>query len=359
MKYTLVIADKQDQKKIDKKEIEYQKLIDLTPINIDKVNHKYINNPEKILIEEKVDKNHQKSVEELIKLLKNDLPEITLLNKLKFNLLSIEYYRFKRIFEDSPVSKPVMMYIKDIENCRSNPTNKKIEGIYVKYRKHLDHKFGDIDSWEFIKNLKEGKSLIEPLIKKFRAKVEHNENYFIRSVDYNLLESKYVFYYILDFYRYDIQPVFQEVFKELIIELNSLHHDSLDKLDLNKIDKYKKMFQEQKNALVPLSITDKLGVEQNDLLKLQAKELELFSLISFDILFEDIKDAFYFREYSRIGFASVLYDFFCVTHSIHPVYEFYTEKEWWDEQDKKGNIPTNRKWKNHKLLRVKNIIPNF
>ena len=338
-----MIADKQDQKKIDRKENEYQNLIDVMPINIDKVNLKYIDNPEKILIEEKVDENYQKSVEELIKLFKNDLPDITLLNKFKFNLLSIEYYRLKNIFEDSPVSKSVMMYIKDIENCRSKPSNKIIEGIYKKYRKHLDHKFGDMDSWEFIKILNKGELLIEPLIKKLRAKVEHNENYFIRSVDYNLLESKYVFYYVLDFYRYDIQPVFQDVFKELIIEINSLHPDSLDKMDLNKIDKYKKMFQEQKNTLVPLSITDKFGVQQNDMLKLQAKGLELFSLISFDILFNDIKDAFTFREYSRIGFASVLYDFFCITHRIHPVYEFYTEKEWWDEQDKKGNIPTNRK----------------
>ena len=354
-----MIADKQDQKKIDRKENEYQNLIDVMPINIDKVNLKYIDNPEKILIEEKVDENYQKSVEELIKLFKNDLPDITLLNKFKFNLLSIEYYRLKNIFEDSPVSKSVMMYIKDIENCRSKPSNKIIEGIYKKYRKHLDHKFGDMDSWEFIKILNKGELLIEPLIKKLRAKVEHNENYFIRSVDYNLLESKYVFYYVLDFYRYDIQPVFQDVFKELIIEINSLHPDSLDKMDLNKIDKYKKMFQEQKNTLVPLSITDKFGVQQNDMLKLQAKGLELFSLISFDILFNDIKDAFTFREYSRIGFASVLYDFFCITHRIHPVYEFYTEKEWWDEQDKKGNIPTNRKWKNYKLSRVKNIIPNF
>ena len=354
-----MIADKQDQKKIDRKENEYQNLIDVMPINIDKVNLKYIDNPEKILIEEKVDENYQKSVEELIKLFKNDLPDITLLNRFKFNLLSIEYYRLKNIFEDSPVSKSVMMYIKDIENCRSKPSNKIIEGIYKKYRKHLDHKFGDMDSWEFIKILNKGELLIEPLIKKLRAKVEHNENYFIRSVDYNLLESKYVFYYVLDFYRYDIQPVFQDVFKELIIEINSLHPDSLDKMDLNKIDKYKKMFQEQKNTLVPLSITDKFGVQQNDMLKLQAKGLELFSLISFDILFNDIKDAFTFREYSRIGFASVLYDFFCITHRIHPVYEFYTEKEWWDEQDKKGNIPTNRKWKNYKLSRVKNIIPNF
>lgn len=354
-----MIADKQDQKRIDKKEAEYQKLIDVIPVNMDKVDLKYFNNPEKILIEEKVDVNHQKSVEELIKLLKNDLPDITLLNKFKFNLLSMEDYRFKKIFEYSPVSKSVLMFIKDIENCRSKPTNKKIEEIYKKYRKHLDHKFGNIDSWEFIKILNEGKSLIEPLIKKLRAKIEHNENYFIRSVDYNLLESKYVFYYILDYYRVDIQPVFQEVFKELITEINFLHPDSLDKLDLNKINKYKKMFQEQKNTLVPLSIADKFGVQQNDVLKLQAKGLELFSLISFDILFEDIKDAFIFREYSRIGFASVLYDFFCITHRIHPVYEFYTEKEWWDEQDKRGNIPTNRKWKNHKLSRVKKIIPNF
>jgi hypothetical protein len=125
-----VIADKQDQKKIDRKENEYQNLIDVMPINIDKVNLKYIDNPEKILIEEKVDENYQKSVEELIKLFKNDLPDITLLNRFKFNLLSIEYYRLKNIFEDSPVSKSVMMYIKDIENCRSKPSNKIIEGIY-------------------------------------------------------------------------------------------------------------------------------------------------------------------------------------------------------------------------------------
>ena len=354
-----MIADKQDQKKIDKKETEYQNLIENIPVELDKVNLKYINNPEKILIEEKVDKNHQKSVEELIKLLKNDLPDLNLLNKLKFNLLIIEYHRLKNMLEVYPVSKPVMIYIKDIENCRSKPTDKTIEGIYKKYRKHLDHKFGDIDSWEFIKILNEGKSLIEPLIKKLRAKIEHNENYFIRSVDYNLLESKYVFYYVLDFFRVDIQPVFQEVFKELITEINFLQPESLDKLDLNKINKYKKMFQEQKNTLVPLSITDKFGVQHNDVLKLQAKGLELFSLISFDILFEDLKDAFTFRKYSRIGFASVLYDFFLITHRVHPVYEFYTKEEWWDEQDNIGNIPTNRKWKNHMLFRVKNIIPNF
>jgi len=354
-----VIADKQDQKRIDKKEAEYQKLIDEIPVKTDKTDLNFLNNPKKNLIEEKVDKNQYNAVEDLLNPLKNDLPDITLLNKLKYSFLSIEHLRFKNIFKDSPAPKSVMMFIEDIKNCRSNPTNKKIEKIYEKYRKHLDHKFGNIDSWEFIKILNEGKSLIEPLINKLRAKIDHDENYFIRSVDYNLLESKYVFYYVLDYYRLDIQPVFKEVFKELITEINFLHPDSLDKLDLYKIDKYKKMFLEQKNALVPLSIADKIGVRQNDMLKLQAKVLELFSLISFDILFEDIKDAFTFREYSRIGFASILYDFFCITHRIHPVYEFYTKEEWWDEQDKTGNIPTNRKWKNHKLSRVQKIIPNY
>lgn len=359
MKHTLVIADKLDQKKINKKEIEFLKLFELISFNLDRVNTKYIDNPGKLLIEEKVDENYQEIVNELIDLLKNSLHEINLFNKFKFQILIIEYYRLKKTLNGLPIAKSVTVFLDNVEDCRSKPTNKKIESIYKKFRKHLDHKFGDIDSWEFIKILKEGKLFIDPLIKELRGKVDQREDYFIESVKYDLLESKFIFYYILDYYRPTIQPVFQEVLKDMIIEIKSLHPDFLDKLDLNKIDKYKKMFQEQKDSLIPTSISENIGVEQNDLLKIQAKELELFSLISFDILFEDIEDAFSFREYSRIGFASVLYDFFCVTHRIHPVYEFYTEKEWWDEQDKKGNIPTNRKWKNHKLLRVKNIIPNF
>jgi len=354
-----VIADKLDQKKIDKKEIEILKLFDLISFNLDKVNTEYIDNPEKLLIEEKVDKKHQNTVNELIELLKSDLYEINLYNKFKFQILIIESFRLKRTLNGSPIAKSVTVFIENVEDCRQKPTNKKIESIYAKYRKHLVHRFGDIDSWEFIKVLKEAKLLVDPIINELRGKVDQSKGYFIESVLYNLLENKFVFYYILDYYRPTIQPIFQEVLKDMILEIKSLHPDFLDKLDLNKIDKYKKMFQEQKDSLIPPSFSENIGMEQGDMLKLQAKGLEFFSLLSFDILFEDIKDAFVFKKYSKIGFASVLYDFFLITHRVHPAYEFYTKEEWWDEQDKIGNIPTNRKWKNHMLFRVKNIIPNF
>jgi hypothetical protein len=163
----------------------------------------------------------------------------------------------------------------------------------------------------------------------------------------------------MDYYRPEIQSMLQDTFKDLIIELNSLLPDSLNQLDLYKIEKYKKIFQEQKDELIPPSIAKKTGMEQNDILKLQAKAIHMFSLMSFDFIFQDIKDIFILRENNRIRLASVLYDIFLVTHRAHPVYEFYTEEEWWDEQDRKGNLPNNRKWKNHRLIRVRNIIPNF
>ena len=354
-----MLADKLDQKKIDKKEIEFLKLFDLISFNLDKVNTEYIDDPIKLVIEEKIDKNYQEFVKELIKPLNCDLYEINLFNKFKFQFLSIEYLRLKGTLNTSPIAKSVTVFIDNIEDCRQNPTNKKIESIYKKYRKHLDHRFGDIDSWEYIEVLKKGQLLIDPLIRQLKKKVEKRNDSFIESIDYNFLESKFVFYYVLDYYRNDIQPIFQEVLKEMIIEIKSLHPDFLDKLDLNKIDKYKKMFQEQKDTLIPPSFSENIGMEQDDMLKVQAKVLEFFNLLSFDILFEDIKYAFVFKKYSEIGFASVLYDFFLITHRVHPAYEFYTKEEWWDEQDKIGNIPTNRKWKNHMLFRVKNIIPNF
>ena len=352
-----MIADRLNQKKIDKKENEFIELCNLT--KSDNINSKYINNPEKFLIEKHIHPEHQENISKLLNLSLTDLPEINLINKIKFQILILQYAYIKNVFSGSSYPKSVSKLIYCLKDCTLKPTNKKIEAIYKIIKKTLDDRFGDIDSFEFVKIIKKGGLLISPVINELRKKVDQKEYYFIESVNYNLLENKFILYYLLDYYKNDMQPVIQKTLNNMTLELNQLHPDSLKKLDIYKLDSYKQIFQERKNLYVPLSLTDTVGVNQDDLLELQAKGIELISLLSIDFIFNDIKSVFTFNEYSRIKLASVLYDFFLKTHQTHSVYKFYTEHKWWDEQDNKDNIPTNRKWKNHKLLRVKNIIPNF
>jgi len=354
-----VIADKLNQKKIDKKEIEVLKLFDLISFKKKGKNNNITDDLENYFLEKKIDKKNQKTTKETLNIFMKNHQGLNLLNLLKLKILEVEYYRLSNLLNGAQGSKSVMRFMNDVEHCKSNLTNKKIESIFQKYKKYLDRKYVDIDSFEAIHIYKEASRKIEPLIETLKQKVSDGDYDFIKSIDYSLLENKYTFYYILDHYMPIIQPFLNMFFKEMITESQFLHSDLLDKHELNKIDTYKKLFQKQKEKLIPKSFTDKFGINQDDILKVQPKIYELFSLLSPDILFEGIQDLFDLRKENKIGLASILYDFFLVTHRIHPVYEFYTEEEWWDEQDKKGNIPSNRKWKNHKLLRVKNIIPNF
>lgn len=355
-----MIAGRQNQKKIKKKEIEYLNLIDNTTINLENVNPIYVDNPEKNLLSDKVEEKHQKSVEEFLSIINKDMPNISLYNKFIFNFLKIEYFRIKNGFNVDQFSERDVLFINDIDNCISNPSNNNIEKIYHKYKIQIKLVFGDFESLDFFQKIKEGESKIKPLITNLKNEIKQNRYSFIKSVNFNKLENTFIFYYVLDNFRPIIQPILQKVIKEISYELEFLNPDSLNKLDLNKTDKYKKIFQEQKDLIIPKSVNENLGIEQDEVLKIQKKSLELFSLISFDFFFSNIIDVFTLNENNKIGLASILYNFFLVTHEkTHPVYEFYTEKEWWDEQDRKGNIPTNRKWKNHKLLRIKNIIPNF
>lgn len=191
----------------------------------------------------------------------------------------------------------------------------------------------------------------------FRDLVNKGKYPYIKHVNYMLLKNKLVGYSIINNASSNLLDIVSKVINnsEKSIDLIT------DAYFIKKIKStsYETIMKEQKESLAPKLFSEKFGINQNELLLLQKKQLRYLKELPLDYAILDLENIFEFNFINKYGISKLVYDLLYETHKYHTHFPFYTFIEWQDEQEREGKTPTKKGWKTYMLRRVELIVPNI
>lgn len=251
-------------------------------------------------------------------------------------------------------------FLDDIEDMELNICEKEIEKLIKKYSIIVHYLYKKEDVIGIYKTIDEIKPSLDKITVKLKKNIIDGNYPFVKEVKFTKLENILAFYSISKTFFNYISPKFTEAVEG---EKNRVSYVTDKKLTENiktlSFKPIKNFIQKEKNDIAPEEMILFFEMKQDDYLALINKSFDLLRNANMDLIFSFLNEVFELNKPNKKKIAEILYEYLLEVHANNFDIELLTEEEWYDDQDRSGNLPTKRSWNNYKLRQVELCIPYF